>query len=171
SSSAGGVAGYLQANDRRQGPAGAAVPQESWQDIANTANSITIYLVANQTVYRNTDGTGGEESQYAYTFFSGTNQVQQTTTTFPTVTTAENGPNSADQEVVVNDNFGRPIWTKDAGGFIHYTAYDLATGGIIKTITDVDTTQTSDFANLPSGWSTSSGGGLHLITQYVVDAL
>src|SRR5262249_31286489 len=28
-----------------------------------------------------------------------------------------------------------------------------------------------DFANLPSGWSTPSGGGLHLIMTYEVDAL
>ena len=33
-----------------------------------------------------------------------------------------------------------PIWTKDADGFINYTAYDPATGAVVKTITDVDTT-------------------------------
>ena len=33
----------------------------------------------------------------------------------------------------------------------------------------MDTTQTSEFTNLPSGWSTPTGGGLNLVTQYVVD--
>jgi YD repeat-containing protein len=40
---------------------------------------------------------------------------------------------------------------------------------VVKTIVDVDTTQTSDFTDLPSGWSTPTGGGLHLLTEYVVD--
>src|SRR5262249_55904263 len=38
-------------------------------------------------------------------------------------------------------------------------------------IVDVDTSHTSDFSNLPSGWSTPTGGGLHLITTYEVDSL
>ena len=42
---------------------------------------------------------------------------------------------------------------------------------MVKTIADVDTTQTGDFADLPSGWSTPAGGGLHLTTTYEVDAL
>src|SRR5262249_23920022 len=45
------------------------------------------------------------------------------------------------------------------------------TGAVLKTITDVDTTQTSDFANLPSGWSTPVGGGLHLTRTFEVDDL
>jgi hypothetical protein len=52
-----------------------------------------------------------------------------------------------------------------------YTAYDAATSAAVKTIIDVDTTQTSDFTGLPSGWSTPTGGGLHLITTVEVDDL
>ena len=50
-----------------------------------------------------------------------------------------------------------------------YIAYDQATGAVSKIITDVNTSQTSQFANLPSGWSTPSGGGLNLVTQFFVD--
>src|SRR4029077_16612938 len=71
----------------------------------------------------------------------------------------------------VSDDRGRVIWTKDQAGFLTYTAYDDVTGGVTKTIQDVDTTQTGTFANLPSGWSTPSGGGLHRTTTYEVDAL
>src|SRR5262249_55208997 len=56
-------------------------------------------------------------------------------------------------------------------GFVHYTAYDVATGAVTKTIVDVDTNRTNDFTGLPSGWATPTGGGLHLLTQYEVDAL
>jgi RHS repeat-associated protein len=47
----------------------------------------------------------------------------------------------------------------------------MATGGVTKTIADVNTNNTSDFTDLPSGWGTPSGGGLHLKTVYSVDAL
>ena len=69
----------------------------------------------------------------------------------------------------MTDDRGRVIWTKDAAGFLSYTEYDDVTGGITKTISDVDTTQTSTFANLPSGWSTPTGGGLQQTTPYELD--
>jgi RHS repeat-associated protein len=93
------------------------------------------------------------------------------TVTMPTVTTAQNGPNTATSQTTYFDTYGRPIWSKDADGFLSYTAYDQASGAITKQIQDVDTTQTSDFANLPSGWSTPTGGGLHLKTLYENDNL
>lgn len=36
---------------------------------------------------------------------------------------------------------------------------------------DVNTADTGDFTGLPSGWTTPAGGGLELITQYVLDGL
>src|SRR5205814_1251668 len=38
-------------------------------------------------------------------------------------------------------------------------------------ISDVDTDQDDDFADLPAGWVTPTGGGLHLITDREVDDL
>src|SRR5262249_14742513 len=87
------------------------------------------------------------------------------------VTTGQNGPGTSDVEEITHDPYGRPIWTKDGAGFLGYTAYDAPTGAITKTITDVDTTLTGDFQNLPPLWSTPAGGGLHLLTQFVVDKL
>ena len=87
------------------------------------------------------------------------------------VTAAENGPGTADVSTTYFDIYGRPIWTMDPDGFIDYTAYDQATGAAITSITDVNTADTGEFQNLPSGWSTPTGGGLNLITQMQVDAL
>src|SRR5207244_13659614 len=78
---------------------------------------------------------------------------------------------AAAQGPAVNDTVGRPIWVKDGDGFLHYIEYDSATGAVTKTIADVDTTKTSDFANLPAGWATPAGGGLHLITLFETDVL
>jgi RHS repeat-associated protein len=171
STTAGGVAGYMDQTAIQRGETGTSVPQETLDYIARTGGSVTIYPVADSTVYRNTDGTGGETTSTAYTWFSGTVRPQSIQVTYPTVTTAENGPNSADVVTTFYDVYGRPIWTKDADGFLTYTEYDQPTGAVSKRIVDVNTSNTSDFTNLPSGWSTPTGGGLHLITTMEVDAL
>jgi YD repeat-containing protein len=57
------------------------------------------------------------------------------------------------------------LWTKDERGFITRNTYDSVKGALIQTIVDVDHTLVST----PSGWTTPSGGGLHLTTDYTVD--
>ncbi len=42
-------------------------------------------------------------------------------------------------------------------------------GALLMQIADVNTADTSEFTNLPTGWSTPTGGGLNLVTQYQVD--
>ena len=39
-------------------------------------------------------------------------------------------------------------------------------GGASRPSTDVNTARTADFTGLPSGWTTPTGGGLHLVTPY-----
>jgi RHS repeat-associated protein len=168
---AGGVAGYLQDVKVQRGELGTGVLQDTTQYFAHSANGITVAPVATDTVYRNTDGTGAETTSYSYVWFSGTVQVQQVTVSQPVVSAAQNGPGSADVEVTVNDTFGRPIWHKNADGFLDYTAYDVATGAVVLSVTDVDTNRPNPYTNLPSGWTTPSGGGLNLVWQAQVDAL
>lgn len=141
------------------------------EDVLNNP-SATVYPLATETVYRNTDGTGGQTTTYAYTWFPASTQMQFQTVTKPGIPTTQNGPgvDYPDTETTFFDNYGRPLWHKDGDGFLTYTAYDQQTGAVVKTITDVDTTQTGDFTGLPSGWCTPSGGGLHLLTQYTVDS-
>jgi RHS repeat-associated protein len=131
----------------------------------------TFYPVASTTVYRNADGTGAETTQYAYAWYPGTARMQSMTVTKPTISAAQNGPGTPDVETTVYDVYGRPIWTRDGDGFINYTEYDQATGAVTKSVVDVDTTRITDFQNLPDGWTTPPGGGLHLETQMGVDAL
>lgn len=115
--------------------------------------------------------TGAETTSYAYTFFTDTTRAQQITTTLPVVSTAQNGPGTADVSDAVFDINGRAIWTRDENGFLNYFAYDEATGTLTKQIIDVDATQTGDFQDKPTGWTTPTGGGLHLITTMEVDDL
>jgi len=59
---------------------------------------------------------------------------------------------------------------RGAAGYLTYTAYDQATGAVVKRIVDVDTSQTDTFADKPAGWTTPGGGGRHLTTTYEVDS-
>jgi RHS repeat-associated protein len=170
-STPGGVAGYEEAEFIQQGQSGTPILQSSTQYFAHAAGGITVYPVASDTVYRNTDGTGAETTNYAYTWYAGTVGVQSQAVSRPPITAAQNGPGVADVDSTYYDSYGRPTWTRDADGFLTYTQYDPATGAVVKTITDVDTTRSGDFQNLPAGWTTPPGGGLHLITQMQVDSL
>ncbi|MEZ6099347.1 MAG: hypothetical protein R3E01_10270 [Pirellulaceae bacterium] len=171
SSTAGGAAGYVQYEKIKQGSSGSEIKLREYKYIKNTANSFSTYPVGEEKIYRS-DASGGSDSvstTYAYTFHSGTHQVSQVTTTLPAVPTAENGANSTDSIVDVFDTSGHRTWHMCGGGCIDYYEYDDVLGGLVKQIKDVDTTQTSDFSNKPSGWTTASGNGLHLISDYELD--
>lgn len=156
----GGAAGYLESVSIRQGETGAAISQGEQTYLSRTAGDTTIYVPAEKTVYANEDGTGAQTTEFAYTFFTDTVQVESITTTDP----------SAAETTVYFDALGRPVWNKDQEGYINYVAYDQKTGAVVKSITDVDTSETSDFTGKPSGWTTPGSGGLHLISTAVVDA-
>ena len=168
---AGGVKGFLYQTKIKQGELGAPVLQETKTYYDKTYSGRTNVVPAADTVYRNADGTGAQTISYAYTWHTGTVAVQSQTVSLPIITTGQNGPNSADTTSVFFDLYGRPVWTKDADGYLAYTAYDALTGAAIKTITDVDTGETTDFTGLPAGWTTPTGAGLHLVATREVDPL
>jgi RHS repeat-associated protein len=167
-STAGDATGYLKQVEITHGETGTAIPQETLSYIKRTAGGVDFFFTASDTVYRNDNGTGVQTTGYAYTWQGSTARPESITVTLPTVTTAQNGPNSATSAITVYDAYGRPVWSKDQAGFITYVEFDTPTGAVTKTITDVDTTLVT---GEPSGWSTPSGGGLHLVATYEVDSL
>lgn len=177
----GAVQGYLQRYSCKQGETGSLVKKSEHKYTSHTANlylaGVTIYPASSSIIYRNADGTGSITTSYAYTWRtdgsnpSGGNTILSRTTTFPVVTTAQNGPNSADVLTEFFDEDQRLEWVKDEDGYIHYTRYQSLHGSVDRTIVDVNTALTGDFANKPSGWTTPSGGGLHLKTDYRIDNL
>ena len=185
SSTPGNVAGFAEDTQVQQGQAGTPIMITSQlyrlhsADLTTAGDGLggTVYPVDSTTEYNSTGGTGAEKTSYSYTWASAsglaTNYMTSVTTTKPLISTAQNGPGGTanDVSVVFFDSFGRPQWSKDADGFINYTAYDSATGAPVETIVDVNTSTTSDFTNLPSGWTTPSGGGLNLTTAMAVDGL
>jgi RHS repeat-associated protein len=178
SSTGGTVAGKFAEAWVQQGQDGTPSPLESVTYYAHTAGSKTVFPVATDTVYGNADGTDARTTRYSYAYYSGTNALYSQTTIAPPITASQNGPatstsdtTDADTSTEVFDPEGRVIWTKDGGGFLTYTGYDDPSGGVTTSIQDVNTADTSEFSNLPSGWSTPSGGGLNLMTTDQVDLL
>ena len=178
---AGGVANYLKEERIQPGNGGTlrsivngnGILQSNQNYFERTGGGATVYPVARRTAYLsdNDNGSDPQTTTYAYTFFTGATRVQSMTVTQP-ADTDPNDPSIAPTETTVYDIDGRDIWDKNADGSITYTAYDEATGAVVKTITDVNTADTCDFAgHVLSGWTTPAGGGLELITLYQVDAL
>src|SRR5262249_55753812 len=104
---------------------------------------------------------------YSYTFRPRTCAVQQKRTTWPVIPTRQNGSGIAAQMFEYFDVYGNLIWKMDERGFITGFTYDIPSGALLQRIDDVNTALVS----APAGWTTPSGGGLHLITDYQFDAL
>ena len=151
--SAGGVAGYFEDSKLEQGKSGTPILQQYVQYIAHTAAGDTVYPQATSTVYRNTDGSGAETTSYSYTWFSGTNQKQTMTVSLPVISSAENGPGTADVWAYTYDSYERVTQTTDPDGFVDTYQYDQATGALTQQVID------------------SGAGHLNLTTTTVVDAL
>ncbi len=127
----------------------------------------TIYPIAQEVVYpSSTNQALTQVTSYSYTNFTGTCATRQTTTTFPVVSTAQNGTGVAAVTKTVFDLFGNANWRMDENGFIFQTKYDVITGAVTQRIEDVNTSTAS---GVPSGWTTPSGGGLNLITDFEND--
>ncbi|HEX7900564.1 MAG TPA: RHS repeat-associated core domain-containing protein [Planctomycetota bacterium] len=174
----GDVLGFVKTRNIKNGKSGSLVKQEQTQYFAHASSvafaySHTVYPIANRARYRNTDGTGGQTTSFAYTWFvppssSESNKIEAKTTTYPIVTTAQNGSNSATSDIQYFDKWSRPTWFKDADGFLQVSRYDRGTGALTQRIRDV---QTSSVSDEPSGWVTPSSGGLHLVWNYEFDLL
>jgi YD repeat-containing protein len=172
--SPGNVADYLEDTKVQQGQSGSGILVSSQLYIAHSSTgSPTVYPIASATVYRNTNGTGGETTSYSYTWGSLGNIPEVITVSKPLIGTSQNGPGGTANDVTTTyyDYRGRPTWVMDTDGFINYTQYDTLSGAVTETITDVNTSSPGCPSGLPSGWSTPSGGGLNLATQYVADGL
>jgi RHS repeat-associated protein len=170
SGSGGDALGYYKDTKIQQGELGSTITLTAQNYFLRAGSTINTFPVASATRYRNTDGSGGETTSYNYTFYTQSVMPREVDVTLPNITVTENGPGVADTYSLVNDSYGRLEWRKDGDARLFYTAYDQATGAVTKQIDDVNTANTGDFSDLPSGW-TSGSNPLHLISQIVVDGL
>ena len=133
--------GYLEKVGIRNGETGANVPQSHQTYFERDAASHKIYLPAASTIYTDDAGENALTTTTAYSFFNGTLRVESKTTT---------DGSSGDATAIFYDTYGRPIWSKDAAGFINHFAYDQGTGAVVTTIVDVDT---DEITGWPTTWT------------------
>ena len=161
---------YLASQWISQGIAGTRMKQADYEYGENTdSNGNKVYPLIRKTVYRDESNTPTDaiETVYTITYLSGLNLPEFRETTLPTITTAENGPNTATYQREAFDSFGNRIWSQDPRGALDYFAYDDTIGALLQEVRDYDGSDP-----LPP-WS--RGGdlppGLNLITDYEVDPL
>jgi YD repeat-containing protein len=169
---AGDVAGYFKAQYVQHGETGTPTLISDQSYFKRTANSTDTYPIAAQTVYRNTNGTGGQTISYSYSWYSGSQLMSSKTVSSPIISTTQNGPggSTADTYSEYYDSFGRVVWTKDAEGYLTYTEYDGATGSASEEVVDAD----PSLITSPPVTAPSRGSGLptalHLVTAYELDS-
>lgn len=172
-STPGSVQGLVHSYQVKDGSSGSPVTLELTSYYLNTsATSSRAYAaVALDTVYSTASSSSAELTTCNYTWSA--NEAVTAPTSMTVLAPEEDNGSvaSSDATTAVYDAYGRPVWMKDAAGYISYIAYDNATGAVVETIADVDTSSPGVPTGLPSGWSTPSGGGLNLITAYQVDRL
>jgi RHS repeat-associated protein len=120
------------------------------------------------TQYRS-DTDGGSDpasTYYLYSFYEKSLQYSKRTTVLPEVPTAENGDGVTYQIQEYYDPDGSMTWKRDQLGYITKYSHDATTGALVQRIDDVDSSIATD-----SPWTTPTGGGLHLVTDYEYDFL
>jgi RHS repeat-associated protein len=108
-------------------------------------------------------GTSGILTTYTYTFHdTADTQIQKRTTSFPAISSGENGSGVSTSWEQYFDDLGRLRWTKDGEGYVNYYSYHPNTGGLAYVMVDVNTSSlSSEITSGSSGkwiaWSGSAG--------------
>ena len=149
--------------------------QESYTYTAHSGQNAdgvgdTMYPMASDTVYANTDGSRAETTRYAYTWYPGTLQEQTVTATLPVVTPVENGSGVAATTADWDNSQGNVVWSEDANGYLTCYGYDPVSGLLTEMIHNVNSSTTlPSGVSLPTGWSFPAQNGPSATTDYSYD--
>ncbi|MDD4892334.1 MAG: hypothetical protein PHU85_20620, partial [Phycisphaerae bacterium] len=144
----------------------------SFQYEAHEADGATAYFVSGSTAYAGDISTDPRTVTYDRTWSGNGHQVSTLVTHYPAVAVDQNGSGQSTWSGVAFNAQGQPIWTRDQDGFLTYTVYDDATGGVKKVVEDADSAgKAVDLSQLPAGCQTPQGGGKNVVTTFVRDKL
>jgi len=177
---AGGVKGYAYqsavacgetAARLSVGSVGGPILVSSQNYFARTVGDDMIYPTASYTTYSNEDGSGVAVTEYAYTWYANSFQIQEQTTTLPVVSEAQNGSGAAATTKQYFDSSGNLRWTLNELGRATYYEYSSLTGRLVKTIDDIDDATADGLSlTIPGGWTLPASGGVNAVTEYEYDA-
>ncbi|WP_166442703.1 RHS repeat domain-containing protein [Phragmitibacter flavus] len=168
----GAVADQLEKFSVKEGSSGLASSLRSWEYDVHQAFGDEIYPIRAVTHYPEAhNSTIGYRTSFAYSWYTDGNanatfQVREKISTMPVVSPTQRGTGVADVLRQQYSESGLATWAMNARGVIFYRAYDPANSAVTQWIQDVDTSQMS---GVPAGWSTLSGFGKHLVTDFIND--
>lgn len=174
---AGGVAGYIEDEKVKQGSGGSAISVRAWQYIAaEDLNGNMVYPLASDSLYQSDSGGGSNPAitAYSYQWYYGTLQMQVRTTTLPVISSGQNGDGNTYTRQEYFDVYGRVTWRQDELDYLTRIQYDDPSGAVLETIEDVDTSLPGN--TNPMGWTTPAqrgltpAGGLNLVTDNTIDS-
>jgi hypothetical protein len=117
--------------------------QGKYEYFARSAGGQTVYPVAKTIEYKSATET--IETNYAYTWYTGTLQVRQQTTTLPAVSGTQNGSGVAATRAAWFDAKGNLIVQQDERGRLTYSEYAPLSGRLLRTVEDVHLVQFRPF--------------------------
>ncbi len=164
---AGNVLGYEKAQKIKKGSGGTPITLREMAYFQRTVGSASVVVPAQETVYRDESSAQPVQTSYSYSWFTGLLAYEQRTTTLPAVSAAQQGSGSSNTRTERFSPIGELLWLRDEAGFITGNSYDPGTGGLTQSIVDVS----DALVSVPEGWMTPPGGGLHLVTDYMLDEL
>jgi RHS repeat-associated protein len=162
---------YVQNRKVRQGQSGSDVLLRSHTYASNTDSAgNTVYPVATQVDYPVAGSTSPTiTTSYAYTWYAGTNQMQQRTTTLPAIPATQNGSGVAPTIIEQFDSYGHLTQRTDERGIVDSYTY----GGLQQVSEEVLNVQsgvtqpgvnvTSDFTYDLQGRLTQTLGPSHAV--------
>jgi YD repeat-containing protein len=128
----GAVEGYVENENVQQGQSGSDILLRSYTYTSNTdSGGNVVYPVATDVSYPDaSDPSITITTSYSYTFYSGTNQVQQKTTTFPVISSGQNGSGTAATTVEEYDEYGNLTQQTDELGIVNTYTYAYPVLGV-----------------------------------------
>jgi RHS repeat-associated protein len=152
----GAATGYLQYEYVQQGSGGTAILLHELDYTSHASSGGQTVVVVSKDIWYQASGSGSpSETDYTYTWATNggnaTVQMSQKETTWPTITTGQNGSNTANSRTDYFDEFGYQTQTTDEAGVETTFQSDWSTGAVTQMIQDAT--------------------GLALETDYTVDGL
>lgn len=162
SAGSGGAPYYVQDHKVRQGQSGSDILVHSLTYTSNTDSAGNIvYPVATQVSYPNaSDPSVTITTSYSYTWYSGTNQLQQKTTTLPAISTGQNGDGTTPTVVEEYDSYGNLSQRTDERGIVNQFTYDPTTGRMTEQTLNVQSGVTEPGVNVTTDFVYDQWGRL-----------
>ena len=168
----GAAAGYVSDYQVQEGQSGTPVLLQSLTYSSNTDSSgNTIYPIATRVLYPNAgEPTITITTGFSYTYASGTNYLQQRTTTLPAISAAQNGDGTTPTKVAQYDSYGNLTQTTNELGIVNTYAYG-GLGLVSQQVLNYQSGITAPGVNVTTDFAYDSQGRLIQTTgpQHTVD--